>query len=272
MKASRLMVMCLATGCLLSAGCSFVPKSQMTACQAHNRALMEHRQVDLGEVENLKSDKREMAERLATVETQLAVLEEELGLDGDQLADVHSRRAQLRQQLLGLGNGRARIPDDIRRQLVELSREHPSLQFDPITGISKLDTDILFDSGQTEVKPGAEDVLQGLVNVLESPEAGNLKVMVVGHTDDQQIAKKPGREKFPNNFALSTTRANAVAGLMVQEGLAPYRIGVAGFGAHQPIAPNITPQDRRKNRRVEIFVLDADVPIVGWTESIPSLY
>ena len=273
MKAARLSVTCLGLAILTaSLGCTFVPRSQLTACQAHNRALREHRQIDLAEAENLKADKRDLAERLAKAETQLAFLEEELGLDHEELAGHQQQRSQLRSQLLGLGNGRARIPEEVREQLVDLSRQYPDLQFDPITGISKLSTDILFESGQAETKAGADRVLKDLVRVLRSPEAADLKIMVVGHADDRQMAKKPAREKFPNNFYLSTARANAVADLMVREGLAAHRIGVAGFGSHQPIAPNVTPQDRQKNRRVEIFVLNHEVPVVGWTESIPSLY
>ena len=81
------------------------------------------------------------------------------------------------------------------------------MQFDPETGISKLDTDILFDSGQAVLKPGAEQLLDQLVRVLKSPSAGELKIMVAGHTDNQLVAGKGVREKYPNNFHLSTARA-----------------------------------------------------------------
>ena len=47
---------------------------------------------------------------------------------------------------------------------------------------------------------------------------------------------------------------------------------MAGFGSHQPLAPNVSAADRRKNRRVEIFVMAPEVPIVGWTETTPTLY
>ena len=57
-----------------------------------------------------------------------------------------------------------------------------------------------------------------------------------------------------------------------QQGLEESRLGVAGFGAHEPVASNVTAHDRQKNRRVEIFVMPADVPVVGWTDSTPRLY
>jgi chemotaxis protein MotB len=115
-------------------------------------------------------------------------------------------------------------------------------------------------------------VLGRLADVLESDEARGLRLMIVGHTDDRRIAGRPIREQYPTNFHLSTARANAVAELLRDRGVAPQRLGVAGFGAHQPIAPNGTPSDRRKNRRVEVFVMAPDVPVVGWTETIPSVY
>ena len=55
-------------------------------------------------------------------------------------------------------------------------------------------------------------------------------------------------------------------------GLEPERMGVAGFGPHQPVAPNLTGEDRQKNRRVELFVMAPEVPVIGWTETTPNLY
>ena len=158
------------------------------------------------------------------------------------------------------------------RQLAELSRRYPSLQFDPETGVSKLDTDILFDSGEAVLKPGAEKLLDELVQVMKSPAAGNLKIMVAGHTDNQLIAGRGAREKYPDNFHLSTARALAVSERMKKAGLPEHRMAVAGFGPYQPIASNANAQDRQKNRRVELFIMAPDVPVVGWSESTPSVY
>ena len=125
--------------------------------------------------------------------------------------------------------------------------------------------------------PGVEELLLDLISleyaeVLKAPEGRDLRLLVAGHTDNQKIAKKPCREKYPNNFHLSAARALKVADQLRASGVQADRMGVAGFGPHQPIAPNGTPSNRQKNRRVEIFVMAPEVPVVGWTESIPSVY
>ena len=271
MKASLCLVLC-ATAVITLPGCLFVPKAQLNAACSRNRLLAEQNQAQLAEIENLKTHSRTVEDRVIHSEEQLALLEERARLDERQLEGYQRERDGLYQQFQGLAFGGGRLPPELSRQLVELSRKYPSLQFDPESGVSKLDTDILFDTGEAVLKPGAERLLDALVNVLKSPAAGQLKIMVAGHTDSQLIAGKGVREKYPNNFHLSTARALAVADRMKRAGLPEQRMAVAGFGPHQPIAPNTTAGERQKNRRVELFVMAADVPVVGWSDSTPSVY
>lgn len=257
---------------LVLSGCKFVSVAEWNASQAQNRALTEQNRAQLAEIENLRRHDRTLEDRLIRGEKQLALLQERADLDRKQLESYRREREGLYEQFQGLAFGRGRLPPELSRQLVELARRHPSLQFDPETGVSKLDTDILFDSGEAVLKPGAERLLDDLVRVLRSPAAGDLKIMVAGHTDNRLIADRMVREKYPNNFHLSTARALAVTDRLKRVGLPEHRMGVAGFGPCQPIAPNATARDRQKNRRVEIFVMAPDVPVVGWTESTPSVY
>ncbi len=273
MRATRLLVVCLLLGLAWTLpGCTCVPKSRLTQSESEKRILAEQCQAQLAEIENLRIHSRSTTDKLMQVEQDLAMLQDEVGVDRGQLSAMQRERAQLHDQFKGLANGRARVPPEVAARLSALAQRYPSLQFDPSTGISKLDTDVLFDTGSDELKAGAEQMLGELAQVLGAPEASDLKVLVVGHTDSQQIAGRSVREKFADNFRLSTARAHAVADRMRRLGMSEQRLGVAGFGSGQPVAPNGTPQDRQKNRRVEIFVMNQDAPVVGWTDSIPSLY
>ena len=122
------------------------------------------------------------------------------------------------------------------------------------------------------MKPAAGQLLDELVRVLKSPAAGDLKLMVAGHTDNQMIVGHEAREKYPTtSTSARPARWRSPIG-MKRAGLPEQRLGVAGFGPYQPIASNATAQDRQKNRRVEIFVMASDVPVVGWSDSTPSVY
>jgi chemotaxis protein MotB len=199
-------------------------------------------------------------------------MEDQYGLQGTRLANYRKERDELRRQIHGTAPWPEGVPPEISAQLAQISRQFPSLQFDPQTGISKLDTDVLFDFGSAQLKPGAEDVLKTFARVMNAPEARDLRILVAGHTDDRQIGKKPARDQYRNNFHLSAERALAVSEKLTALGLDDTRVGVAGFGPHQPIAPNISDRDRQKNRRVEIFVMAPDVPVIGWTETISTVY
>jgi chemotaxis protein MotB len=256
----------------LFTGCTVLSVSDYQALKSQNQALAERNRAQAAQLENLQVHTRNTEDQLIRAEQDLALADEQRGLDHQQLANYQAERGRLHEQFQELMDHRSKVPPSVGGRLAEISAKYPSLRFDPKTGISKLDTDILFDVGTADLKPGAEQVLGELAAVLKSNEARDLKIMVVGHTDDQPVARKPARDLFHDNFQLSTDRALAVSSMLNKFGVADSRMGVAGFGASQPVAPNVTAKDRQKNRRVELFVLAPEVPVVGWTDSIPSVY
>ncbi len=270
MKANGWLAIALVCTCAGLSGC-MVPQSQLTAAQSQNRTLAQQNRAQLAEIDNLTAHNREVENQLIRSQRELAALEEQVDVDRKRLANYKHETAELHDQFKTAVHA-GTLPSAVSRQLAELARRYPSLSFDPATGIGKLDTDVLFDSGQAELKPAAQAMLAELSRVLQRQEADDLKVMVVGHTDNQRLAGQAVRERFPDNFHLSTARALAVADQLRRQGLSERRIGVAGFGPYQPAAPNDEPGQRQKNRRVEIFVMAPDVPVVGWTDSGPSVY
>jgi chemotaxis protein MotB len=271
MRIARLLALLLVPG-LLGAVLGCAPITQLNDAKGQNSALMSQSRAQLTEIENLRAHSRRLEQQLIQTEQQMAVLDEEAANERSLRAVFERERALVDQQLGGLAHARPPVSPAVRQQLEDLSRRFPNLRFDPVTGIAKVDTDVMFDSAQTELKPGAAGMLRDLVRALKGAEAADLKVLVVGHTDDRAMGHRPARDQYPTNFHLSTGRALAVADCLRDAGLPEHRLGVAGFAAHQPVSPNASIADRQKNRRVEIFVMAADVPVVGWTDSTPSLY
>jgi len=102
----------------------------------------------------------------------------------------------------------------------------------------------LFDSDSAAIQPSVQGDLRAVArNLIEYPDS---TVAVIGHTDDTGSAEY--------NQGLSERRAEAVAGVLVQQGVAPARVRASGLGETQPVASNSTPEGRQQNRRVEVII------------------
>jgi chemotaxis protein MotB len=108
---------------------------------------------------------------------------------------------------------------------------------------------ILFDPGKTDLKPEGKDALTQVTVVLK--DLPNRNYQVAGHTDNIPI--KSG--KFRSNWDLSTARAVEVVNFMISGGLDPKRLSAAGYADMSPVAPNDTPENKAKNRRIEITLV-----------------
>lgn len=107
-------------------------------------------------------------------------------------------------------------------------------------------SDVLFDTGQATLKPGADRALDRLAQYLkDSPET---HVIIEGHTDSV------GSDDY--NLALSQRRAQAVADALTTRGVSTGRIQTKGLGKAYPVASNDTQAGRQQNRRVEIVFSD----------------
>jgi chemotaxis protein MotB len=108
---------------------------------------------------------------------------------------------------------------------------------------------LLFASGSTEVDQKGVQALKQLAKVLE--ENKDINVMVEGHTDNVPIAGGP----IKDNWDLSVLRATSVTKIMLASAkINSTRIIPCGRGEYVPVAKNDTPENKRKNRRIEVIL------------------
>jgi outer membrane protein OmpA-like peptidoglycan-associated protein len=107
--------------------------------------------------------------------------------------------------------------------------------------------EVEFDQGKATIKASATSsaILQCLVDFLNN-NAMVTKFKIEGHTDNQGDATM--------NQTLSDARAQAIVAWLSAHGIAAGRVWGKGFGPTRPIAPNDTPDNMAKNRRVEFHV------------------
>jgi outer membrane protein OmpA-like peptidoglycan-associated protein len=105
---------------------------------------------------------------------------------------------------------------------------------------------IYFDVNSDKVKPESYGSLNEIANVLK--ENPTVRINIVGHTDSD------GDDA--NNMDLSKRRAASVKNELAKTfGIDASRIQTDGKGESQPVAPNDTPGNKAKNRRVEFIKL-----------------
>jgi|GEM_PF-4873520 OOP family OmpA-OmpF porin len=105
---------------------------------------------------------------------------------------------------------------------------------------------ISFAVAAATLAPEAAPLLDDLAGILG--ECPDVAVEVAGHTDSD------GSEAA--NRRLSQERAAAVRQALAERGVETDRLSAVGYGQAQPIAPNDTPENKARNRRIELIVIE----------------
>ncbi len=106
-----------------------------------------------------------------------------------------------------------------------------------------------FPSGSAFLQPRFKPIIQDIATLLKDVPG---EITVSGHTDDFQVSN----ELYSNNWDLSSKRAVAVATEMQKaQGFDKSRMVVVGHAETRPLVPNESDADRRRNRRVEISIM-----------------
>lgn len=109
--------------------------------------------------------------------------------------------------------------------------------------------DVFFDFDSYTIKPSFEKYLLLIVDQIKQNNTATIEIN--GHTDDV------GKKEY--NQQLAMKRADAVSMFLIQNGV-KNSVKTNSLGASNPMYPNTTSENRKKNRRIELFIKnDANV-------------
>jgi outer membrane protein OmpA-like peptidoglycan-associated protein len=104
---------------------------------------------------------------------------------------------------------------------------------------------LLFEVGKSDIDPTSFDELDDIAALLtENPK---MVVQLEGHTDNMGNVQ--------SNMKLSQERVDALKKYLVSKKVNKNQVKTKAFGGTQPISKGKTPEEREKNRRVEMRVL-----------------
>jgi chemotaxis protein MotB len=161
------------------------------------------------------------------------------------------------------------LPFELEQALDHLAESYPDvLSFDAAHGVLQFSSDFTFDLGSVELKPEAAATITTLADILNTLDAAPFELRLIGHTDNVPVEKPSTRRRHPTNVHLSVHRAISVRDVLVQAGVQPTRIQVAGYGEFRPIVPNGR-KGAADNRRVELTLVPMRAALAAPTTPTP---
>lgn len=246
----------IALSCALCiTGCNTVPQWHMRQAQLQTLHMYRQGQSMQSQLSQAQQASGQLAAENQQLQQQLAIANQRFDNLNVERAALHDRFQHL------LTTSQNPLPGSANDRFRDLAERYPDFEFDPETGVSKLNADLLFASGSDEVRPEASALLTEFVGILNESDAREFNILVVGHTDDRPIVQAGTQQRHPTNWELSAHRATSVVKRLGRLGLAERRMGIAGYSMFQPVAPNDNDGNRQLNRRVEIYVLAPDAQV-----------
>ncbi len=240
---------------------------KLRAAENHLKKMKKGIESLMNEKMLLSKEKEALNQKFLDTMKLLDSLKAELTAKGSNLEELTARQAELQAQREKMEKETKNLREELAR--LKKAAELRNLEFQKVMGslkkmidagtltvkirkgrmIVSLSSDILFPSGRTTLTEEGKSAITELSTTLSTLD--NRAFLVVGHSDSTPIHTK----RFPSNWELSTQRAIEVVRLMINSGVKPEMLTAGGAAEFDPIAPNDTPENKAKNRRVEIIFL-----------------
>lgn len=143
----------------------------------------------------------------------------------------------------------------IRELEAEVASDALAVSYDQRRVVVRFSEDAAFPSGTAAMKPQVKPIIDQIVDALAQCQGD---VIVSGHSDDRPIVSS----RYRSNWDLSSARAvSVVHQLVLDRRLDADRVMAAGHAETRPLVPNTSPENRARNRRVEISIYEPSCDI-----------
>lgn len=143
--------------------------------------------------------------------------------------------------------------EDIENDVNDLKSEGISTQMTDRGLVIRLnDHAVQFKAGTADLTDKSKEILNKVSKIIKDKFSIHY-IQVEGHADNDKVSNK---KLYPSNWELSSARASSVTRYMIENhNFNPKIFTVVGLADTVPIVPNTTPDNKAKNRRVEIVIM-----------------
>jgi chemotaxis protein MotB len=241
-------------------------RAEVTAAQA----LVQDGDSKLSELSTANHNTQTQLDEATAMNQQLRTELQRLGRDVDKvlsergtlskaLDDAKSRldelrkaqaAAQLRVDLFRVLASRFKPLVDAGQMRIETRRGQPVLE---VSG------DVLFDPGRSDLRSSGKGTLMEIAHALQATASGGgRRFLITALTDAPDAKARP--PKAP--WELTSARAVVVVEYLVSLGMPAQSLIPAAGASFDPVAPNDSPENRARNRRVDIALLPLEGEIL----------
>jgi chemotaxis protein MotB len=254
MKKIFLMIICLSLGTVFLTSC--VAKRKYVSARARATQLQNDNMALNTRITGLEDTVNYLHKRIGALGNQnentaneLYKTSNELNMTKDQVAAQRARLQQLQSFLSQQQQATEALRQKIADALAGFNSSELTVTMKNGRVYISMQESLLFPSGSAVVNPKGKEALAKVASVLNTNP--DINIDIEGHTDNVPIHTKA----YPDNWALSTARANSIAHVLMDEyGVSPLKLIASGRSQYVPVASNDTPEGRAQNRRTEIIL------------------
>ena len=229
-------------------------KKQLADVNTRIAALMSGTTTAQEEIARLQKRAGELEAETARANALAKQLDERLKAEASEKARLEQERAAKEAEIQRLTRTHAELTKSLEAEIAKGDIKIKQVR-DRLT-INMVDR-VLFDSGQSQVKPAGLQVLKQVSDILKN--VTDKQIRIEGHTDNVPIGAKL-KERFPTNWELSTARATSVVRYLIEEGgVDRANLLAVGYADTRPLASNDAEEGRTANRRIEIALYPKDL-------------
>ena len=159
---------------------------------------------------------------------------------------------RLQQKNVGNGELQDYIEKLLQKNMTDEERKQAiaGLSHDVMGVRISLAASTFFPPGSAKLRRQALGALDKIAKFLKKAPH---KIVIEGHTDDTPV----GGTEFDSNWELGSVRATSVVRYLIKvHGFQAERMSAASYADTRPLVPNDSPENRAKNRRIEILIVN----------------